>query len=194
MILYAHSMGGLVAVGYLLSGRPKPDLAILGSPGFDSTLPGWKKRLARIVVRIDPTLALPNDIKGSTLSRDPAVAERAAADPLNVTSSTVRMGAEGFAEQARVRGLAPRGFGIPTLVIHGQDDGLVPVGASAVLEGAPGVERRTYSGLRHELHNEPEGPQILDEVIAWIWSKAAPPENREAPPPSSSAKPDDRAR
>jgi alpha-beta hydrolase superfamily lysophospholipase len=182
--LYAHSMGGLVAAGYLLSGAPKPDLAVLGSPGLDSTLAGWKKRLARVLVRVVPTLAIPNDLKGSTLSRDPEVARRAGADPRNVTSSTVRMGAAGFAEQARVRRMARRGFGVPTLVIHGQDDGLVPVEASAVLEGAPGVERRTYPGLRHELHNEPEGPQIIDEVISWIWSEAVPPENGESPPPS----------
>ena len=53
-------------------------------------------------------------------------------------------------------------------MIHGEDDGLVPVTASAVFEGAPGVDRRTYPGLRHELHNEPEGPQVIDDVIAWI--------------------------
>ena len=32
----------------------------------------------------------------------------------------------------------------------------------------PGVERRTFPDLRHELHNEPEGPAIVDDVIAWL--------------------------
>ena len=166
--IYGHSMGGLVVAGYLLSDRPKPDLAVLGSPGLDSALPGWKKNVARLLARFAPTLAIPNGVDGSTLSRDPSVGEKAASDPLNGTASTARFGAEGLVEQARVRGEAGRGFGIPTLVLHGDDDGLVPVGASAVLEGAPGVERRTYPGLRHELHNEPEGPDIIDGVIAWI--------------------------
>jgi alpha-beta hydrolase superfamily lysophospholipase len=57
-------------------------------------------------------------------------------------------------------------------VLHGRDDGLVPPDASAVFEGVPGIERRTYPGLRHELHNEPEGPVILDEVIAWLRERA----------------------
>jgi alpha-beta hydrolase superfamily lysophospholipase len=48
----------------------------------------------------------------------------------------------------------------------------VPHEASAVFEGAPGVERRTYPGLRHELHNEPEGPQVVDEIIAWLRERA----------------------
>ena len=166
--IYGHSMGGLVVAGYLLSDRTKPDLAVLGSPGLDSALPGWKKNVARLLARFAPTLAIPSGVDGSTLSRDPSVGEKAASDPLNGTASTARFGAEGLVEQARVRGEAGRGFGIPTLVLHGDDDGLVPVGASAVLEGAPGVERRTYPGLRHELHNEPEGPDIIDGVIAWI--------------------------
>lgn len=173
VVLYGHSMGGLVVAGYLASDRPKPDLAVLGSPGLDSAIPGWKKRLARLLARVAPTLAIPNGIDGSTLSRDPSVGEKAAADPLNATASTARFGAAGLAEQERVRREAPRGFGIPTLVLHGIDDGLVPHTASAILEGAPGVERRTYPGLRHELHNEPEGPEIIDDVIAWLRTHVA---------------------
>ncbi len=37
----------------------------------------------------------------------------------------------------------------------------------------PLVERRTYPDLRHELHNEPEGPAIVDEIIAWLRERAA---------------------
>lgn len=173
VVLYGHSLGGLIAAGYLLTDRPKPDLAVLTSPALDSTLPGWKKRLAVVAARVRPTLALANDIDGATLSRDPAVAAKTVDDPFCVKVSTVRFGAEGLAEQARVRAGAPRGFGIPTLVFHGLDDGLVPAQASEVLDGAPLVERRTYPGLRHELHNEPEGPEVIDAVVAWLRQQAA---------------------
>jgi acylglycerol lipase len=168
VILYAHSLGGLIAAGYLLGDRPKPDLAVLTSPALDSTLPGWKKRIAPMLARVAPTIGIANDIKGDTLSRDPSVAARTVDDPSCVKVSTARFGAEALVEQARVRHEAGRGFGIEVLVLHGEDDGLVPVTASAVLASAPGVERRTYPGLRHELHNEPEGAAILDDVIAWL--------------------------
>lgn len=168
VVLYGHSMGGLVVAGYLQSDRPKPDLAVLASPGLDTALPGWKKSVSRLLAKITPTLPIPNGIEGSTLSRDATVGEKAAADPRNATSSTARFGAAGLAEQARVRKAAAHGFGIPTLVLHGLDDGLVPSEASEVLEGAPGVERRTFPGLRHELHNEPEGPEIIEGVISWL--------------------------
>ena len=171
VVLYGHSLGGLIVLGYLLTDRLKPDLAVLASPGLDSTLASWKKAMAPLLGRLTPTLAIPNGIDGSTLSRDPSVAAKGAADPLNGTSSTARFGAEALNEQARVN----RDFGrltLPTLVLHGEDDGLVPPAASEVLASLPNVERRTYPGLRHELHNEPEGPQILDEVIAWIRDRA----------------------
>jgi alpha-beta hydrolase superfamily lysophospholipase len=172
VVLHGHSLGGLICAGYLLSDRPKPDLAVLTSPALDSALPGWKKWMAPVVARVAPTFEIKNAIDGSTLSRDPSVAARTVDDPLCVKVSTARFGAEALAEQARVRRESAKGFGRPTLVLHGEDDGLVPVSASAVLDGAPGVERRTYPGLRHELHNEPEGPAIIDEVIAWIRERA----------------------
>lgn len=172
VVLYGHSMGGLVVAGYLtLADRPEPDLAVLTSPGLDSTLPGWKKTLARVLGGIAPTLAIPNGIEPSLLSRDPSVGERVAADPACAPASTARFGAEALAEQGRVQRDCGR-ITVPTLVLHGLDDGLVPAAASEVLATVPGVERRTYPGLRHELHNEPEGPQIMDEVIAWLRERA----------------------
>lgn len=172
VVLYGHSMGALIVLGYLLSDRPKPDLVVAGSPALDSTLAEWKKALARVLGRIAPTLPIPNGIDGRTLSRDPAVGQKAAADPVTCRSSTARFGAEGLAEQARVRHEYRHLPAIPTLVLHGLDDGLVPATASEILGTLPNVERRTYPGLRHELHNEPEGPRVLDDVIAWIRERA----------------------
>ena len=172
VVLYGHSLGGLIVAGYLLTDRPSPDIAVLTSPALDSDLPGWKKALAPILGRIVPTLAIPTGIKGETLSRDPSVAAKTVDDALCVKVTTTRFGAEAGVEQARVRALAQKGFGIPTLVLHGEDDHLVPVSASAAFVGAPLIERRTYPGLRHELQNEPEGPAIIDEIIAWLRDKA----------------------
>jgi alpha-beta hydrolase superfamily lysophospholipase len=173
VVLYAHSLGGLIAAGYLLSDRPKPDLAVLSSPALDSTLPGWKKRIAAGLARVAPTASIPIGIDGSTLSRDPGVAAQTADDPFCAKTGTARFGALGPPEQRRVRGEASRGFGIPTLVLHGLDDGLVPASASAFLATAPLVERRTYPGLRHELHNEPEGPEVVEDIVTWLRQETA---------------------
>src|SRR6188508_2156064 len=137
VVLYGHSLGGLIVAGYCLSPRPMPDLVVLSAPALDDNLPGWKHSIAKVLGRVAPTLDIPNDFDGSTLSRDPSVAAKTVDDPGCVTTSTTRMGAAAFAEQARVRAAAHDGLGVPTLVQHGEDDGLVPVEASAVFEGAP---------------------------------------------------------
>jgi acylglycerol lipase len=172
VVLYGHSMGGLIVLGYLLTDRPKPDFVVLSSPGLDSTLASWKKALAPTLSRVVPTLAIPNGVDGSTLSRDPTVAATVGADPLAAKASTARFGAEALTEQARVR-REYVGLTLRTLVLHGLDDGLVPAQASEILGSLPNVERRTYAGLRHELHNEPEGPAIVGEIIDWIRARAA---------------------
>jgi alpha-beta hydrolase superfamily lysophospholipase len=166
--IYAHSLGGLLAAGYCLADRPRPDLVVLSAPALDSTLPGWKKRLAALLGRILPTLPIPNAFPGEALSRDPSVAARAEADRLCVMTTTARLGLEAMREQARVRKAAGRGLGVPTLVLHGEDDRLVPPAASLPFLAAPDTERRTYPGLRHELHNEPEGLAVVDDVLAWL--------------------------
>lgn len=172
LVLYGHSMGGLIVAGYCLTDRARPDLVVLSSPGLDSTLPAWKLRLAPILAMVVPTLAVANAIDGSTLSRDPSVAAKTRDDPLCTTKSTTRLAAESVVEQRRVRELAAGGLGVPTLVMHGSDDGLVPPSASLPFAGAPMTTRVVYDGLRHELHNEPEGLAIVTDVIAWLQARA----------------------
>jgi acylglycerol lipase len=172
LVLYGHSMGGLIALGYALSAtpRPQPDLLVLTSPGLDSTIAAWKQRLAPVLSRIAPRLRSPNGFRPGDLSRDPAVDERLTSDPLCQSRSTARIGAEAFAEQRRLRGAVGGGWrlAVPTYVVHGGDDPIVPAGASAALERDPNVTRRVYPGLRHETHNEPEGPAVVADTIEWI--------------------------
>jgi alpha-beta hydrolase superfamily lysophospholipase len=48
-----------------------------------------------------------------------------------------------------------------------------PVASSEGLAAVAGVTRRIYPDHRHELHNEPDGPAIVDDVIAWLLDQAA---------------------
>ena len=90
LVLYGHSMGGLIALGYVLADppRPLPDLLVLTSPGIDSTIARWKQAAAPVLGRVAPRLRVPNGFRPGDLSRDPAVDERVAADPLCIDSST----------------------------------------------------------------------------------------------------------
>ena len=173
VVLYGHSLGGLIALGYVLTDRAKPDILVLSAPAIEANVPDWKRTVARIMSRIAPRTPIPNAFDGALLSRDRDVAERYLTDPLNEHVTTARFGAEVLAEQGRVQASLTR-LALPTLVIHGADDALVPPSASAPLGDLTGVTRREYPGIRHELHNEPEGPSIIDDVVGWIREQVLP--------------------
>jgi alpha-beta hydrolase superfamily lysophospholipase len=149
---------------------------VLSAPALDSSTPGWMRTTAAVLSRVAPTLALKYAFDGTVLSRDPAVAERYLADPLNHHRTTARLGAEAFAEQARVRAALDR-LSIPTLVYHGAEDRLVPTVASEPLATVAGVTRRVVPGLRHESHNEPEGAAVIGDVEVWLRAVLHSPDN-----------------
>lgn len=171
VVLLGHSLGGLIALDYVTSGRPAPDLLVLSSPALASTIPGWKKMLARALSGIAPTMRIRNDLTGDQLSADPTVGERYFTDPLVVRTTTTRLAAEALGSQERVAGRVEK-LAIPTLVFHGSADTIVPVGSSEPLAAIPGVRRTVYPDLRHETLNEPSGPAVVADVIGWLREQA----------------------
>lgn len=165
-ILLGHSNGGLFALEYALSERPGPDLLVLSAPALTGGA-AWQKALAPLIATLAPGLQIPNRLDGSQLSRDPSVGEAYFADPLVHPKTSARYGAELFAAMGRVNA-ALGNLATPTLVIHGAQDTIVSPDASAVLETIPGVTRRLYRTLRHELFQEPEGMDVVDDVVGWI--------------------------
>jgi acylglycerol lipase len=170
-VLYGHSLGGLQCAGYLIDDyAPRPNLAVLSAPAMDADVPGALRAAASVLGRITPGVRVANSIEGEQLSKDPAVGEKYFADPLVETKPTARFGKNFFDEQARLSS-QHGAIATQTLVIHGADDPLVPPYASAGLARSQSVERRLYPTLRHELHNEPEGEDVMADVADWIDAK-----------------------
>jgi acylglycerol lipase len=167
LVLYGHSLGGLIALGYVLDGRARPDLLVLSAPGLAVNVPRWQRVLASTLRRVAPGLLVANQLGADRLSSDPRVRAAYVADPLNQHKTTVRFGHAAFEEQRRVTAALDR-LAIPTLVVHGALDDVVPPAASALLEGRPGVTRRVYPDRLHELHNEPDGPEVVRDIVDWV--------------------------
>ena len=167
LVLFGHSLGATIALDYACSTRPAPDLLVLSGLTLDAQVPAWQRAVAPILSRVAPTLVLANPISGDQLSRDPAVGRAYFADPLVQPRTTTRLGAEFFAAMKRLRSELTR-LHVPTLVIHGGDDTLVPTAVSEPLASVPGVERRVLPGLRHETLNEPEGPEVVAGIVEWL--------------------------
>ena len=62
----------------------------------------------------------------------------------------------------------------PLLVVHGEQDKLIPVDGSRHLVecvGSTDVHLKVYPELYHEVFNEPERAVVLDDVASWIEVK-----------------------
>lgn len=172
LVLSGHSMGGLIALGYVLDGRARPDLLVLSAPAIGARIPLWQRALVATLRRIAPGMTIANRLDPDDLSCVASVGEAYVKDPLNQHRSTVRFAHAAFAEQQRVAASIDR-LSIPTLVVHGSDDEIVPPAVSEPLARRPGVTRRTYPGLRHELHNEVAGPQVIGDELDWIRERVS---------------------
>jgi acylglycerol lipase len=175
VVLYGHSMGGLIALGYVLADepRPQPDLLVLSAPAVAANVALWKRSLADVLGRLAPRFEIANDLPPGGLSHDGQVELAYRSDPLNYHRTTARLGMELFHEQSRVasRLARIRALPLPTYVLHGSADEVVPVSSSASLEGRENVTRRVYPGLRHEMHNEPEAVTVIGDTVAWTGAQ-----------------------
>ncbi len=168
--IYGHSLGGLVVADYLLSGRPRPDVAVLSAPALDGGN-ALLRGLAAVLSRVRPTFAIANPWDAAQIARDPAPSVVADPDPLGATHTTARLGHQLFRAMDRVNARlhADGGFALPTLVVHGGDDHLVPTASTAFLERFPTTERRVHPGVRHEPHHDPfDGEPIVGEMTDWL--------------------------
>ena len=169
LVLYGHSMGGLVAALYAQSDNEQPDIIVLSAPALSAkaSAPAPLRLAAKVLGRFVPRFSLKSPIEEEHHSRDPAVGQAYVNDPLVYLRATTRFGKELF--EAMERGGAEiHKIRVPCLVIHGADDETVPPHVSAPLAAIEGVERRVFPGLRHEMHNEPEQREVLGFVSRWV--------------------------
>jgi acylglycerol lipase len=167
-VLLGHSLGGLMASRYCVdTDRPQPDLLVVSGPSLDYDVPAHLRLAAPLISRFLPNFEVKEKGDPSLLSKDPRVGEVFYADPYRVPFPTARLGAEAMDAMAHVHANVAN-ISVPTLVMHGGDDGLVPATASEVFESLPNAERIVYEDLRHEIFNEAEGLEIVDTTIGWI--------------------------
>ncbi len=169
-ILFAHSTGPLMCLDLVLSERPKPDLCVFSAPALhveDDARTRILRPLIPVLASLLPTVALRAPVRPDQLSRDPSVGEAYMSDPLVHQPVTFRYANSYLRAQERVNAVIQR-LSVPTLVLHGGMDTIVPPTASVELGTVVGVERRLYPTLRHEVFNEPEGPELVEEVVQWI--------------------------
>lgn len=171
VFLLGHSMGGTVSLCYALRHQDRLDALVLSAPlaAVEAASPVLRV-VARTLSTIAPRLPL-IAIDPALVSRDPAVVEAYTADPLVHHGKLPARTAVQLADAVESFPARVPEITVPTLILYGTADTLCPTDGSVMLGhriGATDLTVTSYPGLYHEIFNEPEQAQVMDEMCAWL--------------------------
>jgi len=171
VFLYGHSMGGNQVINYGLRYPESLKGMIVTDPwlrlAFEPT--PTQLVLAKVMNNIMPSFSQPSGLEQAALSRDPAIVQAYATDPLVHDKISARlftvMHANGLWALEHAAALK-----IPMLLMHGNADRLSSAKATQEFAAAAGdrVTLRIWDGFYHEIHNEPEKAQVIQVMIDWL--------------------------
>lgn len=175
LVVLGHSMGGGIVFAY---GVEHPDdyaAMVLSGPAVDAqdgvspVMMFVAKALGQLLPGL-PVEQLPTD----AVSRDPEVVAAYNADPMvhhGKLPAGIARALIGVGETMPQRAPA---LTAPLLIVHGEQDKLIPVqGSRHLMEcvGSQDADLKVYPELYHEVFNEPERAVVLDDVASWIEAK-----------------------
>jgi alpha-beta hydrolase superfamily lysophospholipase len=170
LVLFGHSMGGLVAAWQVALRKVRVDGLVLSSPALDPGLYGVRKLLLSFVPRVAPNLTMGNGIDPDFISHDAGVVAAYRADPLVHDRISGRL-AQFIADGGPQVTARAREWNIPTLLIYAGADKLVnPAGSRAFAAAAPPhvVTARCFGGMYHEIFNEPDAEPVFETLRQWL--------------------------
>lgn len=179
LFLFAHSMGGLVAIRLLQGQAPALDGVVFSNPSLSAkvSVPLWKVVLAQVASRAAPGLAVPTGLPAEHISRDPAEVAAYRDDPLVSKVATARWYTEFLGAQAAATAGPTALAGLPVLALIGDGDEVIDSAVGLRFFGQVGGATCTiqrYPGHYHELVNEPEAArrQVIADVVAWLDTRS----------------------
>lgn len=172
VFLVGHSMGGLISSYYLLDNSNAFQGAIISAPAITvpENINQMTIQIAKILSKLAPKMGM-MQLDANDISKDPEVVQVYVNDPLVFSGKTpVRLMSEMLRAMIRICGEMEK-ISLPLLMVHGSEDKLAPVQGSRNLYKRATSKDKTlkiYDGLYHEVFNEPEREQVLDDVAEWL--------------------------
>jgi len=172
--LYGHSMGGNVLLNHAMRRKPKIN-GIIASGAYLRLAfepPVVQVALAKLVKGILPALGQPTNLDATAISRDKAVVDAYLNDPLVHGRITPGFFVEIDAAAKYAMDHAAD-LKLPLLIYHGSADRLTSHDASKefATKAKGDVTWRSWEGLFHECHNEPEQAEVFKLISDWILTR-----------------------
>lgn len=171
-IVLGHSMGGAIVFAYGVERPDNYDLMVLSAPAVaaQDMVPRVVALAAKVLGVLTPGLPV-EALDFNAISRDPEVVNAYNTDPLVYHGKVPAGLGRALLQVGETMPQRAPALTTPLLVVHGTGDALVPIEGSRRLVdcvGSPDVELKEYAGLFHEVFNEPEQHQVLDDVVSWL--------------------------
>jgi alpha-beta hydrolase superfamily lysophospholipase len=174
-IVLGHSMGGGIVFAYGVEHPDDYTAMVLSGPAVDAKegVSPVMVVLAKVLGKVVPGLPV-EQLPTDAVSRDPEVVAAYNADPLvhhGKVPAGIARALIGVGETMPQRAGA---LAAPLLVVHGEEDKLIPVqGSRHLVEcvGSTDVYLKVYPELYHEVFNEPERAVVLDDITSWMAAK-----------------------
>jgi len=170
-VLLGHSMGGTFAAAYATANQGRLSALVLSAPALHlASSPRWQALVVQGLATVAPRAGVTR-IDPAGLSHDHNVVASFASDPLVWHG---RFPARTAVELYRASRLAFAGAGglrLPTLILHGDADPIVPVRSSPKFFAALGSEDKElqiFPGLYHEPFNEVRREAVIAVLVEWL--------------------------
>ncbi|MFA5973238.1 MAG: lysophospholipase [Lentimicrobiaceae bacterium] len=173
LILYGHSLGGILVLHYGLKRKPKVKGVIATSSGLRTALEKQPAKIlaAKVLGAVIPKVTLPSGLEVNAISHDKKVIDKYINDPLVHDKVSLGFG-KIMLNTAQWTLQHSAGFSLPLLLLHGKADAIAfPLGS---IEFAAPLKEKCmlvlFDDAYHELHNEPEQETVFNTMTNWMDS------------------------
>jgi alpha-beta hydrolase superfamily lysophospholipase len=163
LVVLGHSLGGIVATRFVQRNPGRAAALVLSGPVVGGN------DLMLSLLDLDEIPDIPID--PAVLSRDPAVGEAYAADPLVYHGPLERPTIVSVKDAVTTIAASGDLGDLPTLWIHGELDPLAPVAETTRafdVIGGSALEQKIYPGAMHEIFNETNQDEVLADVTTFL--------------------------
>ncbi len=175
IIIYGHSMGGLISSLYLIDHQADFKAGILSAAAakVPDNINGFTIAMGKILSKISPKFGL-IALDTNYLSHDKAVVDAYNTNPQVFHGKMpVRLSAEMLPAMMHVAEEFHK-VTLPLFILHGGGDKIVePEGGKLLYEKAGSTDKtlKIYEGLYHEVHNEPEREVMFQDLEEWLENR-----------------------
>ena len=166
-----HSLGGNIAINYVIASTKTVDALICTSPWLKLTNPPSKAliKILQPLLKIAPGLTISNGLDPKDISSIEEEVQKYSNDPL--VHGKISIGLFNSVYEGGLNALRNvYKINCPFLLMHGTADNICSPKASEeyVMNTSDRTRLKLWEGGYHELHHEPIRDEVFDYTIQWL--------------------------